>query len=204
MPDMSRGTNHTRSLLPWPLAARSTRGQSLVEFALILPILLMLVGGIIQYGVIFATKHALIQVARDTGRWAATQKVDAPGDCLSAATASPPQPVTEADLLARESRLMGYANDEWNAANFTAYPNDSSLPATPPKAEGVEVVWSGQLCPTSDSTQVAWVTIRLTHRAPVFLPGFAYLPGLGTCDTNGCYLPITTTARFRMEPQAAP
>jgi Flp pilus assembly protein TadG len=194
---------HKHPPLPDGQSARTTRGQSLVEFALILPILLMLVGGIIQYGVIFATKHSLIQVARDTGRWAATQKVDPPGDCLSAATASPPQPVTEADLLARESRLMGYLDLDWNAANFTAYPNDSSLPAAPPNTEGVEVVWSGQ-CPTSLSTQVAWVTIRLTHRAPIFLPGFAYLPGLGTCDSNGCYLPITTTARFRMEPRPAP
>lgn len=188
----------------WKRQARSSRGQALVEFALVLPILLMLVGGIIQYGVIFATKHSLIQVARDTGRWAATQTVVPPADCLSAATASPPEPVTEADLLARESRLMGYLDGDWNAANFTAYPNDSSLPATPPNTEGVEVVWSGQPCPTSLSTQVAWVTIRLTHRAPVFLPGLAYLPGLGTCDTSGCYLPITTTARFRMEARPTP
>jgi Flp pilus assembly protein TadG len=187
--------------------ARSSRGQSLVEFALILPLLLMLVGGIVQFGAIFATRHSLIQVARDTGRWAATQALVPAGvDCLSSATATPPQPVTEADLLARQSRLIGYVDGDWNATNFTAYPNNSPLPPSQPYAngEGVEVVWSGQPCPTSVSTEVAWVTIRLTHRAPIFLPGFAYLPGLGTCDANGCYLAITTTSRFRMEPQVAP
>lgn len=196
-----RRTPVPSTLRPPLFDARLSHGQSLVEFALILPLLLMLVGGIIQYGVIFATKHSLIQVGRDTGRWAATQAFN---PCSSAASASPAQPVTEADLIAQQSRLFGYAAGAWNAATLIAYPNGSALPATPPNAEGVEVVWSGQPCPTSLSTDVAWVTIRLTHRAPIFLPGFAYLPGLGTCDSNGCYLPITTTARFRMEARPTP
>jgi Flp pilus assembly protein TadG len=190
---------------PVPRARRGpAQGQSLVEFALILPLLLMLVAGIIQYGVIFATKHALIQVARDTGRWAATQ---AYAPCSSAATASPPEPVSEADTIAQQSRLMGYATGEWNAGTLTAYPDNTPLPAEPPNSEGVEVVWSyavGQPCPTVDSTNVAWVTIRLVHRAPVLLPGFPYLPGLGTCDSSGCYLAVTTTARFRMEARPTP
>jgi TadE-like protein len=188
-----------------------TRGQSLVEFALLLPILLILIGGIIQYGVIFATKHSLIQVGRDVGRWAATQKFNPPNPC---STGNPPQPVTEADAIGRESRLMGYTPGEWNSTNFTAYadnstfpPNNTSLPPSPPNTEGVEVVWTyaaGQPCPPVDSTNLAWVTIRLTHRAPVLLPGLPFLPGLGTCDSNGCYVAITTTAQFRMEPRAAP
>ena len=180
------------------------RGQSLVEFVIILPLLLTLIGGIIQYGAILATRHALIQVSRDAGRWAATQ-VYTP--CSTAASAAPPQPLTEADALAQQSRLMGYAAGDWNAASFTAYPNNTALPATPPGTEGVEVVWSyaaGQPCPTTSSTQVAWVTVRLSHRAPVFLPGFAYLPGLGTCDSTGCYLVITSTSRFRMEAPSTP
>jgi Flp pilus assembly protein TadG len=189
---------------------RRLRGQSLVEFALILPILLLLVGGIIQYGVIFATKHALIQVGRDVGRWAATQAVDAAGNpllaCDELATDSPRQPVTEANLIAVQSHLLGYTAGDWAPANFTKYPANTSLPATPPKTQGVEVVWSydvGSTCPPVDNTDVAWVTVRLTHRAPVLLPGLPFLPGLGTCDSNGCYLMQTTTARFRMEPPAA-
>lgn len=184
------------------MRSRSLHGQSLVEFALILPILLMLVGGIIQYGVIFATKHSLIQVGRDTARWAATQAFSPCRDGSVAAL----QPVTQADAFAQQSRLFGYAAGDWNAATFTAYFDNVPIPATPPNTEGVEVVWSYQsgTCPTVDSTTAAYVTIRLTHRAPIFLPGFAYLPGLGTCDASGCYLNITTTARFRMEPRPAP
>jgi Flp pilus assembly protein TadG len=175
-----------------------------VEFVLILPLLLMLIGGIIQYGVIFATEHALIQVARDTGRWAATQAFN---PCSTAASAAPPQPMTEADAIAQQSRLMGYAAGDWNAATFIAYADNSAMPATPPNTEGVEVGWSYQPnepCPTVDSATAAFVTIRLTHRAPVLLPGLPYLPGLGTCDNSGCYLAVTTTARFRMEARPAP
>jgi hypothetical protein len=204
MRDTLSGATQT-SPRPRMRAGRSSRGQSLVEFALILPILLMLVGGIIQYGVIFATKHSLIQVARDSGRWAATQAFD---PCFSASTASPPQPVTQADLIAQQSRLMGYTAGDWGPGTFTAWGDNLPLPANPPNTEGVEVVWSYDAgtpdCPTTDSTEVAWVTIRLTHRAPVFLPGLAYLPNLGTCDNTGCYLTISTTARFRMEPRPAP
>ncbi len=195
---MSRGADHPQPL-PGGLAVGRTRGQALVEFALILPILLLLIGGIIQYGVIFATKHSLIQVGRDAGRWAATQDFS---PCSSAALAAPPQPLTEADALARESRLMGYTGGDWGAGTFTAYADNAALPATPPSTEGVEVVWSylnGEPCPTVDSTTAAWVTIRLSHRAPVLLPGIQFLPGLGTCDGSGCYLAISTTSRFRME-----
>ena len=169
----------------------------------------MLIGGIVQYGVIFATRHSLIQVGRDLGRWAATQE-DAP--CNTAATAAPIQPVTQADLIAQQSRLMGYTTGDWNSTpqSFKAYSDNTPLPSVPPApltTEAVEVVWSyasGQPCPPLDSTNVAWVTVRLSHRAPVLLPGFPWLPGLGTCDGTGCYFVVRTTAQFRMEPRQSP
>jgi hypothetical protein len=178
------------------------RGQSLVEFALILPILLILLGGIVQYSVLFATDHTLIQVGRDVGRWAATQPVD---PCSDAATGTPAQPAARADELAQQADLMGYTAGAW-PANFTAYPDNTALPATVPATEGIEVVWTIDTgaCPPDDSTTASWVTIRLSHHAPVLLPGFPYLPGLGTCDGSGCYFVVDTTARFRMEPVEAP
>jgi hypothetical protein len=189
---------------PLDARRRHPRGQSLVEFALILPILLMLVGGIVQYGIIFATKHSLIQVGRDVGRWAATQGYV---PCNAAAIDADPQPVTQADHVAEQSRLMGYASGDWNAddaAHFKVYPDNSVLDPSPPSTQSVEVLWSIDTgtCPPLGSNDVAWITIRLAHRAPVVLPGFPYLPGLGTCDADGCYFMVTTTAEFRMEPVA--
>ena len=49
-------------------------GQSLLELALVLPVLLLLVGGAVQYAVIMAAKHSLIELSRDTARWVSTQR----------------------------------------------------------------------------------------------------------------------------------
>lgn len=48
--------------------ARDRRGASAVEFALIAPFLLLLVGAILAYGSIFATSLSLQQVAAETAR----------------------------------------------------------------------------------------------------------------------------------------
>ena len=52
-----------------------SRGQGLVEFALILPVFLLIFFAIVQFGLIFWAQNTLTQVVRDTGRWAATQQV---------------------------------------------------------------------------------------------------------------------------------
>jgi hypothetical protein len=63
-------------------------------------------------------------------------------------------------------------------------------------------------CPPADSTTAAFVTVRLAHAAPVLLPGIdlvlAQLPGLGTCASGECILLVSTTAQFRIEPEAQP
>jgi len=123
-------------------------GQSLVEFALVAPVLLLLVGGAVQYAAIQATKHSLIQIARDTARWASTQTTYSP--CVTAATAITPQPVTQADQLATDAGLPGYSSGMWHAdpsGNFVY--GTTALPASAPFAEGVEVAWTGGVCPTA-------------------------------------------------------
>lgn len=176
------------------MPTRARRGQALVEFGLVLPLLLLLFGGIVQLGTLIATNHTLIQVGRDVGRWAATQDVD---PCQELADDG--QPAIRADEIAVESNLMGYAG-EWTTS-FMPY-GLAPMPTTRPTTPGVEVAWEVDrgTCPPEDSTNESFVTVRLTHAAPVLLPGFGYLPGIGT---DGVLL-LTTTAQFRMEPQAAP
>lgn len=48
------------------------RGQALVEFALILPVLLILTLMIIQYGLIFYTSNSITNLSREGARFAAT------------------------------------------------------------------------------------------------------------------------------------
>jgi len=175
------------------------RGQSLVEFAMVLPILLILFGGAVQFGVIFAAQNSLTQVARDTARWAATQTFT---PCSKAAIGTPPPLLYQADQIAQVSSLIGYSAGMWFSGISGNFTNPSSLPASPP-GEGVEVVWSsepGGACPPLDNVLAAYVTIRVTHDVPVMLPGFQYLPSIGTCDSSGCHLRLTSTSTFRMEP----
>jgi Flp pilus assembly protein TadG len=79
---------------------RRSRGQSLAEFALVFPILMLIIGGIIQFGIIFWGQNTLNQVVRDTGRWAATQTDCNPG------TGKPPI-VATANAIASNSALVG-------------------------------------------------------------------------------------------------
>jgi Flp pilus assembly protein TadG len=179
-------------------ARRRTHGQSLVEFALVVPVIMLMIGGVIQLGVIFVAKNSLVHVARDTARWASTQTYS---PCSSATTATPPEPLTQADLIAATSSLIDYQAGMWSAANFTPYADNVALPGSPPNAEGVEVVWSYATgsCPTADNTVQAYVTVRVTHSVPIFLPGLSLLPG-ATCDASGCHLATNATSMFRMEP----
>ncbi len=50
------------------------RGASAVEFALVLPILILLVMGIIQFGIIFNNYISITHAAREGVRWAALRE----------------------------------------------------------------------------------------------------------------------------------
>ena len=115
-------------------AGRRGRGQALVEFALILPVLMLILGAVIQFGLIFWAQNTLTQVVRDTGRWAATQQ----GQC----DLGGPALVAKADAIAQISSLMGYTAGQWNG-------NGIPYPADPQPREGVEVSW-----PISTDTKV--------------------------------------------------
>ena len=178
---------------------KSRGGQSLLEFAIVLPLILVLTGGVVQIGTVIATKHTLTQIGRDLGRWAATQDA---ADCIDLGTESPSPIAVRADEIAVQSDLMGYAPATWQSA-FTSH-GDAPMPAAKPAAAGVEVSWlkvGAATCPPEDSSMASFVTVRLAHEAPVLVPGLdlvlAALPGLGSDGT----LLITTSAQFRMEPQ---
>ena len=198
----TRGTRSRVRCSPRPSRAASRSGQSLVEFALVVPLLLLMIGGIVQFGVIFAAKNSMVQIARDTARWAATQTYS---PCKAAETSTPPQPLTQADETALTSGLIGYASGAWNTTNFTVYADNTALPATPPHAEGVEAVWTYATgaCPTTNNAVVAYVTVRISHQLPIFMPGLWLVTG-GACDASGCFLSSGATSMFRMEPPPPP
>jgi Flp pilus assembly protein TadG len=101
------------------------RGQALTEFALVLPVLVLVIGGIIQFGIIFWGQNSLNQIVRDTGRWAASQI-----DCPSTDVAG------EAERIAGASTLIGFNG------TFPSGAVQASWSATPclPK-NNQDVVW---------------------------------------------------------------
>ena len=54
----------------------SRRGSQAVEFALCVPILVLVLGGIIEYGLMFNQYLSVLSAARDGSRWGATPGVD--------------------------------------------------------------------------------------------------------------------------------
>ena len=127
---------------------RHSRGQALVEFALVLPLLVLIMTGIMQFGLLFWAQITLTQVARDTGRWAVSQ------EACSAATVNI---AGQANAIAQRSTLFG-----WSAANpITVSAGPTWTDSTP----------GGALpCPPDDNRDIYHINFELSHTVPVFLP----------------------------------
>src|SRR3990172_1308893 len=97
---------------------RPQSGQSLAEFAIIFPVLFLIIAGIVQFGIIFWGQNSLNQVVRDTGRWAASQQTQCttPPEQASAAA----DVIDTANDVANASSLIGYTSaDPWDTADVT-------------------------------------------------------------------------------------
>jgi len=178
----------------------SQRGQSLAEFAIVIPVFLLIVFAIIQFGLIFWAQNTLTQVVRDTGRWAATQQTR---PCSNGGVAL----VSKADEIAGKSSLLGYTTGLWTGINGGV---PDAFDASPARREGVEATWplsidnpppppSGYVdadCPP-DTNQIAWfVNIRAHHEVPMFFPVIGqFIP---SCNATSCSL--SSSVQFRMEP----
>jgi Flp pilus assembly protein TadG len=114
----------------------------LAEFAIVFPVLMLMIGAIIQFGVIFWGQNTLTQIARDTGRWAASQQ-----GCSTAAV----DVLGTAKAIAANSSLIGSSSSWTSPAN-------------------VDVIWSGSPCPPTTNQTVAYVQITLHHQVPIFFP----------------------------------
>jgi len=86
--------------LPLIRSIRSARGQSLVEFTILLPVLLIMISGLIEFGFMLNYYLDLIDAAREATRWAAGDDpvhcdpdVPSPGDAFCDFE-NPPDPWT--------------------------------------------------------------------------------------------------------------
>ena len=175
-----------------------SRGQSLAEFAIVFPVFIAIVGGIIQFGLVFWAQNTLTQVVRDVGRWEATQQAGPPcSDNTTALTAT-------ANSIAKNASLFGYTTGEFAVPTPGTTDADVTSFTT---ANAMAVAWvkdssetPPQPCPPTDNRAAYHVIIKINQSVPTFFPGMQFLPSLGTCDSSGCHITLSSTAQFRMEP----
>lgn len=122
---------------------------------------MVIIGGIIQFGIIFWGQNTLTQIARDTGRWAATQVA-----CANGTGSGEADILGTAKNIAAESSLIG-SSSSWTYGSSAT--------------DNVFAEWSGATCPPTDNSQVAYVKITLRHTVPIFFP---LIPGNGNLVTS--------------------
>jgi len=176
-------------------STRSSGGQTLVEFALVVGLFLLVVGGIVQFAAILWSQNTINQIARDTARWAVTQS-DSPCDTAGMRA----EVASTANQLASQWQLIG--PHTWSTA--------STVDAVGPSGIGVEwyvdedtlppEITIGEVfptdCPPSDNRLPWFVRIRVSQAVPIFFPGLQFISP--DCDPGFC---VSSTTELRMEPK---
>lgn len=131
---------------------RRSRGQSLAEFAIAFPVLFLIVGGIIQFGMIFWGVNTLNQIVRDAGRYAVTEP-----DC-----SKPPTPNSSVADVTQKVRDI--------AASSSLAATLGTITVTMPTADTTDS------CPPTSNAKHVWISIAVEAQVPVFFP---WIPGNG-------------------------
>lgn len=168
-------------------------GQALVEFALAVGVFMLVVGGLIQFGMILWSQNTINQVARDTARWAVTRSA-VPCDSSTSRAAV----ADTANTLAQQWSLM--APSTWGTASAvdavgeTGVGVDWAIIDPPPD---VITDPTDTDCPASDNRLVWVVSVRVNHSVPIIMPGLQFIAP--SCGAPGFC--ISSTAELRMEPK---
>ncbi len=114
-------------------ATQSRRGQSLVEFALVLPMLLVLLLGVADFGRVFAAGITIEAAARNAAEVAAQEYLRNPpgGPDLSIPAPTPPDPAYYEKLHTVAARTA--CRESQDLANTTYIPDDPGTPADDPR-----------------------------------------------------------------------
>jgi Flp pilus assembly protein TadG len=159
------------------LARPQSRGQSLAEFALIFPVFMLMLGGAIQFGIIFWGQNTLNQIIRDAGRFAVTQPTCDAGRAQEVA-----------DRIISLAQTTGVARVTAADITVTMPTNGQVIGGAPDPVSDQNGVSTPNFCPATTNSDHVWVRIAVNARVPIFFP---FVPGNGS---------ISSTALFRMEP----
>jgi Flp pilus assembly protein TadG len=73
----------------WRRLLRSSEGTSAVEFAIVLNLLILLIMGMLEFGLAFSMRQVIINASREGARYGIVYKVDAAGDRIAPANLTP-------------------------------------------------------------------------------------------------------------------
>jgi Flp pilus assembly protein TadG len=109
----------------WERRARGESGASMVELAIILPIFLLLVFGVIQFGITYNNMITIRQGTREAARQGAVGNFGSTTSCsLTGVTGSPSSDVQKLMCLAKQQIGLNYGNTRVKvlsgSADFTA------------------------------------------------------------------------------------
>lgn len=137
---------------PGGSAARSDEGAAAVEFALVVPLLLLLVFGIIDFGILFGQNLALSNAARDASRFGVVRQIDgsAGRTCYAVLKRTRDAAVT----IALNPNDVGVTVSR-NGTTICSIPAGTALPATANTAALQKLPCAGSVSGTDDQLRVA-------------------------------------------------
>ena len=147
------------------------RGQSLVEFALVLPFLLMLVLAIGDFSRWYSTAIAIESAAREAADYGAFKPSRWEGDPLDPAS-NYAKTLAEMKKIActSASTLSGYEGDPVGTVGMSC---------TNPDVEGASaIVLSGTGCENAAQDPPCQVTVTLQYRFDLFIPTPLFAPSI--------------------------
>ena len=153
-----------------------SRGQSLAEFAIVFPIFMLVIGGIVQLGVLFWGQNSLNQLVRDAGRYAVTEP-----NCSAASATDVRAKITSIASSMGVARVTG-------TPTITMPTNGELIGGTNDPVSDNNGTAQANLCPPAKNSDHVWLRITVNAQVPIFFP---VVPGGGA---------ISSTALFRMEP----
>jgi Flp pilus assembly protein TadG len=157
-----------------PAAVREgTRGQALVEFALVATIMVLLLAGLSQFGLIAERQIGLQNAVREAARRGATQTT-------TASNASTNATWTLGQLQALLTNAQDYQSAKASGMQVCFY--------TPAAPDNVDPAGNSQV----------WVTVRMTYAHPLFLPLINILLD-GADGTTDNALGLGADATFHVE-----
>jgi Flp pilus assembly protein TadG len=148
------------------------RGQSLVEFALVLPLLMLVFMSIVQFGMLFSAQIALINGVREAARFGSVSPT-------IASNAS--------------------ANADMVRAHLTSVLSGSMVGFTSSSLTGNEVCYVGYADPGASTWSVR-MTVTATYAHPLFIPIVGILlDGFDGSNDDPDALSLSASEQFRVE-----